>query len=214
MRNTAIVLVIFMLFSACDRRPKQQDVVLDHNTMDHSKMDHSAMESSPNAASAPYELQFIDTMIVHHQGAIDMAQLVQTRAQHPELKKLAADIIEAQQKEIEQMRSWRSEGFSGAAPAINMDIPGMHDGMKGMDLAKLDLLKENAFDLEFIRQMIPHHEGAVVMANDAIARLGAQSIAAVGIRADLLSLAREIVDAQEGEINQMKDWQAQWENAR
>lgn len=210
MRNITIFFIILVLFSACSRRPNQKDVVLDHNTMGQSKMDHSMMESSPNAASAPYEVQFIDTMIVHHQGAIDMAQLVQTRAQHPELKKLANDIIAAQQKEIEQMKSWRDEGFPGAAPAINMDLPGMHDGMKEMDLSKLDTLKENAFDLEFIRQMVPHHEGAVLMANDAIARLGAQSETAVGIRAQLLTLAHQIVDAQQGEIAQMRDWQTHW----
>jgi uncharacterized protein (DUF305 family) len=36
--------------------------------------DHAAMVSSPGAAEAPYDLQFIDTMIAHHQGAIDMAK--------------------------------------------------------------------------------------------------------------------------------------------
>jgi len=33
------------------------------------------MKSSPNAANAPYDLQFLDTMIAHHQGAVDMAKI-------------------------------------------------------------------------------------------------------------------------------------------
>jgi uncharacterized protein (DUF305 family) len=36
-----------------------------HKGMDHGAMNHSDMQSSPNAASAPYDLQFLDTMIAH-----------------------------------------------------------------------------------------------------------------------------------------------------
>src|SRR5687768_2083361 len=97
----AIALAIAAFQFACDRRPVQKDVPLDHNTMDHSKMGHG--DSSKGAESAPYELQFLDTMIVHHQGAVDMALLADTRAGHPELKTLAENIIEDQRKEIAEM---------------------------------------------------------------------------------------------------------------
>ncbi|MDI3340352.1 MAG: DUF305 domain-containing protein, partial [Sphaerobacter sp.] len=46
---------------------------------------------------------FIALMIDHHQGAIDMAKLAQDRAEHPEIRQLAQNIITAQQREIEQM---------------------------------------------------------------------------------------------------------------
>ena len=69
---------------------------IDHSKMDHSSMGHS-MTSSPNAASAEYDLQFIDTMIAHHQAAIDMAKLIDRRTERPELKTLGGNVVVSQQ---------------------------------------------------------------------------------------------------------------------
>ncbi len=49
---------------------------------------------------------FLEMMIPHHQGAIDMAKFL-TGAKHDELKKLGADIIAAQANEIAQMQAWQ-----------------------------------------------------------------------------------------------------------
>jgi Uncharacterized protein conserved in bacteria len=54
--------------------PPADQTSVDHSKMDHGSMDHSKMGSSPGAASAPVELQFIDTMIAHHRGAVEMAR--------------------------------------------------------------------------------------------------------------------------------------------
>ncbi|HKX83547.1 MAG TPA: hypothetical protein VJL58_04940, partial [Pyrinomonadaceae bacterium] len=63
-----IVVVIAIFLNMCERPPQGKEI--DRNSVDHSKMDHSkmghSMTSSPNAATAPYDLQFIDTMIAHH----------------------------------------------------------------------------------------------------------------------------------------------------
>ena len=53
-----------------------------------------------------FDKTFINLMIDHHQGAIDMAELVLTKSERPELKNLANDIISAQAKEIEMMKGW------------------------------------------------------------------------------------------------------------
>lgn len=53
-----------------------------------------------------FDKAFIDEMIAHHQGAIDMAGLIETNAKHDELKKLGKEIISAQSKEIEMMQGW------------------------------------------------------------------------------------------------------------
>lgn len=175
---------------------------MNHQNMNHDQMNHSEMKSSPSAANAPYDLQFLDTMIAHHQGAVDMAKMVETKAQHAELKTLAKNIIVSQEKEIGEMKAWREKWFAGVAPAMNMEMAGMNDSMKDMDMTKLGSLTGNAFDLEFIGQMIPHHEGAVIMAKEA--RQKSQ-------RAEIKNMANSIIRDQEAEIKQMKDWQAAWQ---
>jgi uncharacterized protein (DUF305 family) len=54
-----------------------------------------------------FDKAFIDHMIAHHQGAIDMAKLIETNAKHDQLKQLGQDIISAQSKEIDMMQSWQ-----------------------------------------------------------------------------------------------------------
>jgi uncharacterized protein (DUF305 family) len=56
-----------------------------------------------------FDQTFLDEMIVHHQGAVDMARMVLERSERPELRTLANDIIAAQTKEIDMMSRWRSE---------------------------------------------------------------------------------------------------------
>ena len=58
-------------------------------------------------AGEPFDRAFIDAMIPHHESAIDAAKAAATRAQKPEVKKLAADIVAAQEREIAQMKEWR-----------------------------------------------------------------------------------------------------------
>lgn len=67
-------------------------------------------------APEPFDLAFIDTMIPHHQSAIDAAQMVIDLAVHPEIRELARQVIEAQQKEIDQMMSWRQKWYPEAPP--------------------------------------------------------------------------------------------------
>lgn len=61
----------------------------------------------------PFDKAFIDAMIPHHQSAIAMAREAQTKAKRQEIKDLAGQIIAAQQREIDQMRSWRALWYPG-----------------------------------------------------------------------------------------------------
>jgi uncharacterized protein (DUF305 family) len=56
-----------------------------------------------------FDKSFITLMIEHHQGAIDMANLVNQNAKHDEIKNLADDIISAQTSEINMMKRWLNE---------------------------------------------------------------------------------------------------------
>lgn len=55
---------------------------------------------------------FIDEMIVHHEGAVEMAQILLAGTKRPELIKLGNDIVTAQTGEIEMMKQWRTNWFS------------------------------------------------------------------------------------------------------
>lgn len=59
-----------------------------------------------------FDKAFLGEMIVHHQGAVQMAQLALTNAKHQEIKDLASAIIASQNKEIADMLSW-SKGWYG-----------------------------------------------------------------------------------------------------
>ena len=98
------------------------NMTANHQDMNHGEMNHSEMKNSPDAANAPYDLQFIDTMIAHHQGAVVMAKPAVDKAVQGELKTLAQNIVSDQEKEIAQMKRWRDEWFAGKPPAMNMEM--------------------------------------------------------------------------------------------
>lgn len=176
---------------------------MNHNSMpmnSNMSMDHSEMKSSPNAASQPYDLQFIDTMTAHHQGAVEMAKMVDGKTQNPDLKKFASQIIGDQEKEIGEMKGWREKWFAGKPAAMNMEMPGMMDSMK-MDMAKLSNAKDKDFDLAFIDMMTPHHAGAVAMAKEALQK---------SEKVEIKTLAGQIIKAQESEIKLMSEWKTKW----
>lgn len=164
-------------------------------------MSSDMMESAPNAASQPYDLQFIDTMIVHHQSAVTMAELALTNSNNAELKKFAQKIIDDQKKEINQMKEWREKWFAGKASAINVEMPGMMSSMKGMDMGKMKTSKDKDFDLMFLDTMTPHHQGAITMSQEAPQKAE---------HPEIKTLANQIIKEQEAEIKQMNDWKAKW----
>lgn len=170
-------------------------------------IDHSmSMDLGP--ADADYELRFVDAMIPHHQGAVEMAKEVLDKSQRPEMKKLAQDIIAAQNREIEQMKQWRKAWYpkAGNKPMawhaqMNHMMQMSPEQMQAM-MMKGDLGAADAeFDLRFLNAMIPHHEGALVMAKDVLNK---------SKRPEMKKLAQEILTSQQEEIDQMNQWRQAW----
>lgn len=85
------------------------------NMMDHMKQCQSMMKENLGKADQNYDERFIDMMISHHQGAINMAKDALQKAQHPEIKQLSQKVIDAQQKEIVQLKTWHKEWYGSAA---------------------------------------------------------------------------------------------------
>lgn len=66
-----------------------------------------------------FDKAFISGMIVHHEGAIDMANEAKKSAKHEEIKKMADEIIAAQSREIDQMNQWYKDWY-GSEPQLNI----------------------------------------------------------------------------------------------
>lgn len=81
----------------------QQEVAKDHSTMSMSDMN----KELEGLSGDDYDKAFIEMMIAHHEGAVDMAELSSSRAKHDEVKQLSQEIISAQEKEISAMKQWQ-----------------------------------------------------------------------------------------------------------
>jgi uncharacterized protein (DUF305 family) len=157
-------------------------------------------------AAVPYDLLFIDAMVAHHEGAVAMAEPADSNALHPELAEFARKVIADQSREIAMMKQWRDEWFAGRpkTPGI-MGMPGMERSMMDISPDHMRMMKGAAFDRMFVDMMIPHHEGAVTMARDALAK---------SQRPEIRELAQAIIDAQQAEIEMMNRWKSEWATAR
>ena len=158
----------------------------------------SATSAEQVAAHNADDVMFAQMMIPHHQQAIEVAAMVPDRSSNPDVIALAAKIVGEQQPEIDTMKAlllqWNvnptemphESGHAGMAMA------GMVDDAT---LVKLDSLKGADFDALWLQSMINHHQGAIQMAKSEIAD---------GKSADMITLAKNIVAAQQSEIDQMK----------
>lgn len=79
--------------------------------MDMDDMMSGMMAGLQGKTGDAFDKEFLDEMIVHHQGAVDMAKAVLATSKRPELIKLANDIISAQNKEITMMKDWQKTWF-------------------------------------------------------------------------------------------------------
>jgi len=79
-------------------------------SMDHDDMTMGDMVDMLKGKSGDdLDAAFLEGMIPHHQGAIDMANFILKDAKHEELRQMARDIIDAQQREIDMMEAWQKE---------------------------------------------------------------------------------------------------------
>jgi uncharacterized protein (DUF305 family) len=141
------------------------------------------------------EQSFMEQMVPHHESAVAMASLALEKATRPEIRRLAEEIVSAQESEIARMGAWHESWFGEELMA---DMDGPHGSM---DMGALEDAEGDEFDLAFLSMMIPHHASAITMAKAAMEG---------SPREELMMLAEEIIAAQAGEIGQMQRWREQW----
>jgi uncharacterized protein (DUF305 family) len=153
---------------------------------------------------------FINMMVPHHQGAVEMARIALERSDRAEVREMAQAIIASQEAEVQQMREWKQQWYGSTDFPPMSEMPSMREmpghGSPGhpMDMqAEVDALREapDPFDLAFIDAMIPHHQSAIE---------AAELVLAATERPELRQMAQAIIAEQQREIEQMLSWRSEW----
>ena len=172
-------------------------VVGDDTETSSSSSEAEADSTDTSEAAATFndaDVTFAQSMIIHHEQAIEMARLASTRAESQDVLDLAARIEGAQQPEIDLMTEWLEAW--GEEPAADMGMDGMDmGGMSEQQMTDLEATTGAQFDRMFLEMMIEHHQGAIEMANTETAE---------GENPEALELAAKIVADQTAEIEEMQ----------
>lgn len=146
----------------------------------------------------PFDLQFIDQMTMHHQGALMSTAAMIADSDRPELRQLAAAIEVSQTAQIDQMQTWRTEWYGDAAATFGgMDIGRAAQMVAGEAMSGMGDMMGGWGEDMYLQMMIVHHQFGVDMAEEAITRSG---------RPQIRELALEIADEQSAQIVLMQGY--------
>jgi uncharacterized protein (DUF305 family) len=164
--------------------------------MDHGSSAASAPSTSAPAAAADHnaaDVTFAQMMIPHHAQAVEMSDMMLKKQNVPaEVTALATKIKAAQGPEIQTMTGWLTGWNEPTTMPSGHSMDGM---MSDADMKKLGSAQGAEAARLFLKQMIAHHEGAIMMA---------KTENTAGKNADAVKLSKDIVTAQETEIQQMQ----------
>jgi uncharacterized protein (DUF305 family) len=170
-----------------------------------------AAASTPAGAEVSAEhndadVRFAQTMIPHHQQAVDMADIAADQATSPEVRDLAAQIRSAQDPEIATMtgflQTWGADipatgpmGGMDHGNMAGMDDPGTPGMMTPVQMEQLRNATGATFDTMFLQMMVVHHESAVADAQRELTE---------GANPEAKALATRIIESQTAEITRMQ----------
>lgn len=182
-----------------------------------------------------FDLMFIDMMTPHHASAVAMAQIAETRAEHPDVRTLAGQIIASQSAEIAQMQAWREQWFPdaptmpmmpmeqmlemmngmmgqmpGQMPGSPMGTPGAMPGPDGMGMGMMMDMEQQIANLCATTEGFDLAFIAAMIPHHQAAVMMAQVATMRAEHPELKALAQTMVDDQQREIAQMQSWRAAW----
>jgi uncharacterized protein (DUF305 family) len=171
----------------------------------------ASAQEAPRYTAA--DVRFMQGMIGHHAQAVAMAALIPSRTTRQDIRMLGQRIEVSQKDEIAMMRTWlkdRHQELPGSDPHHDRDamaahsMPGMTMSdtlMPGMltseQLAELAKASGDEFDKLFLKDMIQHHQGALVMVAGLLGTTGSAQ------EAEVFRFASEVDSDQRAEIARM-----------
>lgn len=161
-------------------------------------------EDEEEAAATETDGAFMVEMTAHHESAIEMAEIAEERAQRPQIRELASDIIATQSDEIDELEGIHQALFAEPVAEGDHGTLGLAPHEAGMEMDASELESAKPFERAFIDMMVPHHQGAIRMARVQLDQ---------GQNPQLHDLARAIIDAQSREIEEMNAWRERWYGA-
>lgn len=153
---------------------------------DDTTMGMGGMHNMQGMGAITTERKFLEEMIPHHQEAVDTAKQVVERGSDTETKALAQNIINAQEKEIADMKSWYKAWYGVEYAGKDTYTTMMRD---------LTKLSGTELDKAFLEDMIMHHMGALMMA---------QSVSSYAEHKEITNLLKAIDRTQSSEIATMR----------
>jgi uncharacterized protein (DUF305 family) len=171
-----------------------------------------ATAAGEKRAPSDADAKFMQGMIMHHNQAVEMTELLKTRSQDPEIQALGKKIDISQTDEMRWMKQWLID--RGLPTEMEMDMS--HMDHSKMDHAHMNMMpampgmltpeqmdalrkaKGPEFDHLFLTGMIQHHTGALIMVKDLFANPGA------GQDPQLFDFANDVDNTQQAEIDIMR----------
>lgn len=159
---------------------------------------------------SPADVKFMQGMIMHHAQAVEMTALIESHTENKKIRSLGERISRSQSDEMNFMKRWLTARGEQVSPAMSHgpEMAGTHTPshemlMPGMLTAKqMDVLKKARgaeFDELFLKGMIQHHHGALVMVKELFDSAGA------GQDAELFNFVTDVDSGQRAEIRIMQN---------
>lgn len=139
---------------------------------------------------------FITQMIPHHRAAIAMSENLLRYTTNIPLQNIAQNIISSQQKSIQSMMEsyHKCHVYTNSPSELARYQEENHSIISSMFYEMNTAHSDNNIDANFIREMIPHHKGAVYMSENALR---------FPICDELIPQLNSIISTQEEGIRQM-----------
>ncbi|MFN8233191.1 MAG: DUF305 domain-containing protein [Actinomycetota bacterium] len=157
---------------------------------------------TPNPSDTSPEAGFARDMIIRHAQAVEMAEIVRSRTKDRLIRSLATDIVLTHQSQIGRLAGWLDiwglpatwieEPITWMGHPITGRMPGMATEAQ---VRALGTLPVDRMDVRFLQWMIPHHQAAVLMADDIATRT---------TRPEIANLAAGMSNSQLAEVDYMR----------